>query len=283
MGSRNSTPGVVGEEILVHSFELDPDADTCQMPWICPRKNAMFHPPESLNENVQQFLSLAEAEKILADLNAILHRTAFSPGLCNPCFLLALLSSCGASGIFISEMVTRDFSDYGRNAGLQIQLRIFGFLVGLMLPFICFLVLLCVTRSSRRKQLTNYIADWNSRGNGVKLSFGGWWRQSMGAWKEPVIHGSESGGTYDYFNMAAWDSRSSYSKGYLHVHVQTGVRQQWCSTNGTYYVAPIPLGQTLVQVVAYQPPPGYVVVPMEELQTSGDPTEPPSYEKAVAS
>jgi len=161
MGSRNSTPGVVGEEILIHSFELDPDADTCQMPWICPRKNAMFHPPESLNENVQQFLSLAEAEKILADLNAILHRTAFSPGLCNPCFLLALLSSCGASGIFISEMATRDFSDYGRNAGLQIQLRIFGFLVGLMLPFICFLVLLCVTRSSRRKQLTNYIADWN--------------------------------------------------------------------------------------------------------------------------
>ena len=149
------------------------------MIWICPRKNvrrfnlfrnfhfkaltlqAMFHPPESLNENVQQFLSLAEAEKILADLNAILHRTAFSPGLCNPCFLLALLSSCGASGIFISEMVSRDFSDYGRNAGLQIQLRIFGFLVGLMLPFICFLILLCVTRSSRRKQLTNYIADWN--------------------------------------------------------------------------------------------------------------------------
>ena len=121
----------------------------------------MFHPPESLNENVQQFLSLTEAQKILTDINAILHRTAFRPGPSNPCFLLALLSSFGAGGIFISEMVSRDFSDYGRNAGLQIQLRMFGFLVGLMLPYICFFVLLCVTRSSRRKQLTNYIADWN--------------------------------------------------------------------------------------------------------------------------
>ena len=56
MGSSNSTPGVIGEvrrraghvknkyhifpqEILVHSFLLDADYDTCQMPWICPRKN----------------------------------------------------------------------------------------------------------------------------------------------------------------------------------------------------------------------------------------------------
>ena len=121
----------------------------------------MFHPPESLNENVQQFLSLTEAQKILTDINAILHRTAFSPGCSNPCFLFGLLASCGAGGIFISEMATRDFSDYGRNAGLQIQLRIFCFLVGLILPFICFFVLLCVTKSSRRKQLINYIADWN--------------------------------------------------------------------------------------------------------------------------
>ena len=41
----------------------------------------------------------------------------------------------------------------------------------------------------------------------------------QGAWKEPVIHGSESGGTYDYFNMAAWDSRSSYSKYVKHQNI----------------------------------------------------------------
>ena len=40
------------------------------------------------------------------------------------------------------------------------------------------------------------------------------------------------------------------------------------SSNGTYYVAPIPLGQAPVQVVAYQPPPGYALVPMAEVSWS---------------
>ena len=122
----------------------------------------MFHPPTGLNENVQQFLSLAEAQKILADLNKIIHKTAFSPNPClNPCFLLAMLISFGSGGVFVSEMATRDFSGYGRNTGFEIGLRIFGLLVGVMLPFICFFILFCVTRSSRRKQLINYIAEWN--------------------------------------------------------------------------------------------------------------------------
>ena len=38
------------------------------------------------------------------------------------------------------------------------------------------------------------------------------------------------------------------------------------SANNTYYVAPIPLGQAPVQVVAYQPPPGYALVPMAEVR-----------------
>ena len=38
------------------------------------------------------------------------------------------------------------------------------------------------------------------------------------------------------------------------------------SANGTYYVAPVPLGQAApVQVVTYQPPPGYALVPMSEV------------------
>ena len=64
------------------------------------------------------------------------------------------------------------------------------------------------------------------------------------------------------------------------------------SANGTYYVAPVPLGQApvqvidchwqgpeynlssllfypnaVVQVVAYQPPPGYALVPMAEVNS----------------
>ena len=109
------------QEILVHSFLLDADFDTCQIPLICPRKNvssqicynsycpclqAMFHPPSGLNENVQQFLTLAEAQKILSDLNKILHRTAFNPRVSNPCFILAVLISLGSSGIFTPSIFT---------------------------------------------------------------------------------------------------------------------------------------------------------------------------------
>ena len=133
MGNSSSNPPPEGEvrttihktlffqEVLVHSFLLDADFDTCQIPLICPRKNvssqicynsycprfqAMFHPPSGLNENVQQFLTLAEAQKILSDLNKILHRTAFNPRVSNPCFILAVLISLGSSGIFTPSIFT---------------------------------------------------------------------------------------------------------------------------------------------------------------------------------
>ena len=120
----------------------------------------MFNPIASLNENVQQFLSIAEAQKILADLNEILHKTGFSPKPSNPCFLLALLASFGTVAPFVMLITMSDFSN-SRNAGLQIQMSVALFVVSMMLPFVCFFVLLIYMKSSRRKQLTNYIADWN--------------------------------------------------------------------------------------------------------------------------
>ena len=55
----------------------------------------MFQTPAVLDDNVQEFLRLEEAEKILADLNKILRLTAFNPTVFNPCFLLAVLASFG--------------------------------------------------------------------------------------------------------------------------------------------------------------------------------------------
>jgi hypothetical protein len=298
MGNSSSNPPPEGEEILIHSFLLDADFDTCQVPLICPRKNAMFHPPTGLNDNVQHFLSLAEAQTIVADLNKILHNTAFNPRVSNPCFLLAVLISFGSSGIFTSSMTSginlagneeietnwrgneetensRSQDDSSSSIGVSIG----GLVLGLMLPYLCFFILVAITKSCRKRQLTNYVAEWNSRtrGNGVALSFGG-----GGTTPRGVTVGSEFGGTYHNFYMAMWDPKGLMFRGYLHVFVHTGVRQR-CA-NGTYYVAPVPLGQAApVQVVTYQPPPGYALVPMSELQASGNPpTAPPSYEKAVA-
>jgi len=270
----------------------------------------MFHPPTGLNENVQQFLSLAEAQKIIADLNKILHNTAFNPRVSNPCFLLAVLVTFAGTGIFTSSMISgisdidfgsdpeiennwrilrgeepfNEFSENSRSkedSGSSIGLKVGGFVVGLMLPYLCFFILVAIFKSSRKRQLTNYVAEWNrsTRGNGVALSFGG-----GGTTPRGVTVGSEFGGTYDNFYMATWDPKGLMFRGYLHVFVHTGVRQRWCSENGTYYVAPIPLGQAApVQVVTYQPPPGYALVPMSELQSTGNPSSaPPSYDKAVA-
>jgi len=295
MGNSSSNPPPEGEEILIHSFLLDADFDTCQVPLICPRKNAMFHPPTGLSDNVQHFLSLAEAQTIVADLNKILHNTAFNPRVSNPCFLLAVLISFGSSGIFTSSMTSgitlagneeiennlRGNEESKDDDSSSIGVSIGGLVLGLMLPYLCFFILVAITKSCRKRQLTNYVAEWNSRtrGNGVALSFGG-----GGTTPRGVTVGSEFGGTYHNFYMAMWDPKGLMFRGYLHVFVHTGVRQRWCSANGTYYVAPVPLGQAApVQVVTYQPPPGYALVPMSELQASGNPpTAPPSYEKAVA-
>jgi len=308
MGNASSNPPSDGEEILIHSFLLDADFDTCQVPLMCPRKNAMFHPPAGLNDNVQQFLSLAEAQKILADLTKILHKTAFNPRVSNPCFLLAVLISFGSIGIFTPSITSSagimpeldswkgpGLGEQGpyderleerwggervnrEESGSSIGFGIGGLLFGSFLPYLCFFVLVAITKSSRKRQLTSYVAEWNSRGTGVKLSFGG-----GGTTPRGVTVGSEFGGTYDNFYMAMWDPKGLMFKGYLHVFVHTGERQRWCSSNETNYVAPIPSGQAPVQVVTYQPPPGYALVPMAELQqATGNPSAPPSYEKAVA-
>ena len=58
-----------------------------------------------------------------------------------------------------------------------------------ILPYLCFVIIVLVAKSCRKRQLTSYVAEWNrfeqlknflrtktswcSRGNGVKLSFGG--------------------------------------------------------------------------------------------------------------
>jgi len=237
----------------------------------------MFHPPASLNDNVQHFLTLSEAQKILADLNQILHKTAFNPKPSNPCFLLAVLFTFVCSGFFPFVITTGLENSTDQNRGLYIGGTIGALIFAIILSYTCFFCLTCHFRTSRRRQLTNYVAQVNSHGNGVKFSFGG-----GGTTPRGLTVGSEFGGTYENFYMAMWDPKGLMFKGYLHVFVDTDARQQWCSANGTYYVAPVPLGQAPVQVVAYQPPPGYALVPMAELQaTPGGPSAPPSYDKAV--
>ena len=170
---------------------------------------AMFHPPTGLNENVQHFLSLAEAQKIIADLNKILHKTAFNPRVPNPCFLLAVLISFGSIGMFSSfmtsstssvgimpgldswkgkldkQLLTQAHLELGPGLGDQgpynenleerwggekvnrddissrIGLGIGGLLFGGVLPYLCFFVLVAITKSSRKRQLTSYVAEWN--------------------------------------------------------------------------------------------------------------------------
>ena len=110
----------------------------------------MFHTPAFLDDNVQQFLRLAEAKKILADLNKILHLTAFNPRVSNPCFPLAVLTSLGTCGILVWHSRGNPFLWY-----------LGGLLAGLILPYLVFFILVTVAKSWRTRQLTNYVAEWN--------------------------------------------------------------------------------------------------------------------------
>ena len=83
----------------------------------------MFEPPTSLSENVQQFLELSEAQKIVADLNRILHRTAFNPKLTNPCFLLALLFYFMFLGIVLPLLLRFSLNEEEPSTGLYWYIR----------------------------------------------------------------------------------------------------------------------------------------------------------------
>ena len=214
----------------------------------------MFHPPSSLPEHVQHFLPLEEARRVLADLNRILHTTAFNPRASNPCFCLALLLSLGSMGYvlpfsLLSSLTspTDDDDDYKNSAaykkiypdepkerwggedvdsssssssiGLNIGLMVFF----MFLPYAVFFFLVYYMKSARKRRLLRYVRKWNSSGTGVRLSFGG-----GGSTPRGVTVGSEFGGTYDNFHMAMWDPKGLMFKGYLHVFVHTAERQEWC-------------------------------------------------------
>ena len=53
--------------------------------------------------------------------------------------------------------MTNDFDDSGFSIGLNIG----GLLVTMVLPFLCFFVLVYYFKASRKRQLLNYVADLN--------------------------------------------------------------------------------------------------------------------------
>ena len=67
----------------------------------------MFHPPtpSHLGDHVQHFFSLAEAERVLSDMNEILHKTGFSMRPSNPCFMVAIAASFSVVITFSSVML----------------------------------------------------------------------------------------------------------------------------------------------------------------------------------
>jgi len=265
----------------------------------------MFHPPSGLPEQVQHFLGLEDARRLLADLNRILHTTAFNPRVSNPCFCLALLLSFGSLGFILPVSLgfptgyesSDDYSgehkerwggeEVDRSSSSPIGMNIGLMLFLMFLPYSVFFFLVYYMKSARKRRLLRHVRKWNSFNTGVKLSFGG-----GGSTPRGVTVGSEFGGTYDNFYMAMWDPKGLMFKGYLHVFVHTEERQEWCRTYGRLYVPPVPLGQApavpyqppagfaLVPAgQAYQPPPGYALVPINEARA---PEDPPSYDKATA-
>ena len=43
----------------------------------------------------------------------------------------------------------------------SIGVSIGGLVLGLMLPYLCFFILVAITKSARKRQLVNYVGEWN--------------------------------------------------------------------------------------------------------------------------
>ena len=101
----------------------------------------MFLPPSTLKDNVQQFLTLAEAQKILADLNQIFDKTTFHSGL--PLLLIVIFWF--ATHVLL--MATFTFVPVS--------------LLGLPLSLVCLFIVNYYYKGLQRGQLINYVADLN--------------------------------------------------------------------------------------------------------------------------
>ena len=99
----------------------------------------MFHPTSTLKDNVQQFLTLAEAQQILDDLNQILDKTAFHPGL--PLIVIFWFAT------HVLLMATFTFVPVS--------------LLGLPLSLVCLFIVNYYYKGLQRGQLINYVADLN--------------------------------------------------------------------------------------------------------------------------
>ena len=47
------------------------------------------------------------------------------------------------------------------DSGSLIGVSIGGLFLGAILPYLCFFILVAITKSCRKRQLTNYVAEWN--------------------------------------------------------------------------------------------------------------------------
>ena len=134
----------------------------------------MFHTPAGLDDNVQQFLRLEEAEKILTDLNNILRSTAFNPPtFYNPWFLLAVLASYGILSWhhYLSKLaelmlnqthiVQGDEEEVEDEWGGVEEEEERSNTPLWILPYICFIIIVLVAKLCRKMQLTKYVAELN--------------------------------------------------------------------------------------------------------------------------
>lgn len=258
-------------QVLVHSFELDASFTTCSLPWICPRNQAHFPLPQSLDPNTSEFISLDDARNMLEQLNKILRETGFNPQPSNPLFFICILLSLILGWGPDISVLWRDSSETSGPEPVVAQGGEVGDRLGLvLLPWLTYIATFYFFKIQRERRLTAALHTFNRCKNGVILSLGGGGITSQGE-----MVGIQQGGTYENFYNATWDPRGLMFKGYLHVHVNVEKRQEWCRNNGVAFVSPVAnsqlQGESFVGTIL---PPGFPLDPLEE-------EPPPAYSQAM--
>eukprot|EP00090_Calanus_glacialis_P039126 TRINITY_DN68130_c0_g1_i1.p1 TRINITY_DN68130_c0_g1~~TRINITY_DN68130_c0_g1_i1.p1 ORF type:complete len:285 (-),score=27.46 TRINITY_DN68130_c0_g1_i1:130-984(-) len=222
----SSLPPADSNNVLIHSFQLDPKADLCMLPILCPGKQAMFPVPQNFSSHLSNFISYEEGIKILGEINKILLETAFPTKPWNPFALICAL---------IMFLIV-----WGGTSGAGLFFIVLNFL-----PLIIYFGVLYYFKYFRKERLLNCLNEWNSaKSNGVFLSLGGCGEV------RGISVGSIGGGIYENFYMSTF---SPMINGYLHVFVNYLERSAWCQRNGIPFVAPVaPAQQTMEQQIAPQ-------------------------------
>jgi len=217
MGNSGSRPkDSLPNGVLVHSFQLEADAECCNVPICCPGKQAMFQTPRNFSSHLSNFIPYEEGVKMIEDINKILRETHFGRPICNPFFIFCMLLSSLLTVLSAGNAIPGMNWDTSYTESNNVLPSTMVLMTCFSLPYIFYFLLMKYKKSQWKSRHLTFLHEWNeNKSNGVFLSLEFPKNQSV--------------------------------RGYLHVFVNYRKRENWCQRNGVTFVPPVAPHQQIME------------------------------------